>query len=186
MAKTPSSLKWLIDKRIRLAGKLIEAEKRSGILHADLELIRGELEEAAHRLQAIDTAMGLHEIQIEPSELQAIRPRRNKPLLPHGQLSRILLRELGLRNEWVSTAELATVVIDNVAKAGESSDFVYVMHVVRNRLNGMCHQGSVIRRLQLDGRGYTDGISPAYWSLAGREAPPCTPTICRKEGNRRA
>ena len=185
MAKTPPSLKWLIDKRIRLAGKVLDAGKRSGALHADLELLRSEMEEAIHRLQAVDTTMGLHEIQIEPTELKTIRPRRNTALLPYGQLSRILLSQLRRRNDWVSTHDLAISVVDHLTETGQPTDFVYVMFVVRNRLNGMCRRGSVIRHLKLDERGHLDIVSSRLWSLPGREAPRA-PAIYQKERNRRA
>lgn len=131
------------------------------------------MDQALNRLSAVDTTMGLHEIQIDPSELRAIRPRRNKPLLPHGRLTRILLSQLRQHDDWVNTHDLAVTVQAHLIENGLAIDFAYVMFVVRNRLNGLCRMGRIARFLELDEFGYTDGVSLVLWSLPGREAPSC-------------
>lgn len=169
--RTPSSLKWLIDKRSRLAGRLVWTEERLQRVRRRLQQLEEDLAATSKRLDAIDIAIGIHEIQIDPTELSATRPAENGYLLPHGHLGRILRRELRVRDGWVDTRKLAQVVFDHLNTLGRPTDFTYVMHVVRNRLNGFYHRGSVIRHVPMNDKGQTNGMTLALWSLPGREAP---------------
>lgn len=169
--RTPSSLKWLIDKRSRLAGRQNWAADRIQRLRFKLQQLEEDLGTTTKRLQAIDVAIRIHEIPVDPEGLSSIRPTENKWLLPHGHLGRILLRELRIRDTWVDTRDLANVLLDHLSAIGQPNDFAYVMQVVRNRLNGLYHRGTVIRHIQLDYKGHTDGMTLALWSLPGREAP---------------
>lgn len=169
--RTPSSLKWLIEKRSRLAGKLIWTEERLQRTHQRLKQLEEDLATTCKRLQAIDIAIGIHEIPIDPTGLRTIRPSENKFLLPPGHLSRILRKELGARDNWVDTRELTTVVYGHLNAIGSSHDIAFVSLVVRRCLNGLYHRGSVVRHLPLNEQCRSDGTTLALWSLPGREAP---------------
>lgn len=81
--KIPSPLKWLIDKRVRLAG---EIRKTRSALATAKQLIE-ELSKLEDDLAAIDRSLGLHEIQIQVDYIQPIRSHyvsdvRRPPRLP--------------------------------------------------------------------------------------------------------
>src|SRR5574340_341251 len=91
--KIPSSLKWLIDKRARLAG---EIRKTRSALATAKQLIE-ELSKLEDDLAAIDRSLGLHEIQIQVDYIQPVRSRYVRIKLPRGELTKSILLCLRLR-----------------------------------------------------------------------------------------
>lgn len=91
--KIPSSLKWLIDKRARLAG---EIRKTRATLATAKQLIE-DLSKLEEDLAAIDRSLGLHEIQIRVDYIQPIRSHYVRIKLPRGELTKSILLCLRLR-----------------------------------------------------------------------------------------
>jgi hypothetical protein len=156
--RIPPSLAWLIDKRARLDAELQKAR----IAAENAKRLLADLEELEHNLNAIDRALGLHELQIDtnliaPKKTHAIRVR-----LPYGALTRTLLQYLRLSGgNGALTAELATLVATRHPEfANQYSTQSSFNMVIRRRLKNLAHAG-VVERLHL-GRKHAKGL----WRLA--------------------
>lgn len=92
--RTPSSLKWLIVKHSRLQGELELLQRQSTELDKQAAEQRERVAEAKRNLQAIERALGLHDIKVDPNDIQGVQPHVEKPLYKHGDLSRLILSAL--------------------------------------------------------------------------------------------
>lgn len=166
--RTPSSLKWLITKRARLLGEIQSLQKQrlkeiaqcnemiSTALSA-YELAVDQLKRIEHRsehelklaeadIRAIDTALSMHEIQIDPNIIPAIRTQYAARHLKYGAMTRgiyLVLKEsagvpvgaidvaLQLKNEW-----------DLKLSEAEFQDF---RNRIRHRMKDLCGKGKLIR-----------------------------------------
>jgi len=131
--KTPSSLKWLINKRARLHGEISrielrqpdrieiaaqrlmiaeqEVESARRLLHYERDLAGSHLQKLKENLHTIDATLGLHEIQIDPHIIRPIRPRDMKTILPYGKITRLIFEYLGASNgKPVTTTEFAIFI----------------------------------------------------------------------------
>lgn len=83
----PPSLKWLIDKRARLAGDIAKTKKAlSSVEHLIIKL--RSLEEA---LEAIDSSLKLHEIQIDLENIKPINTQVNRMKFPSGFIRKYVM-----------------------------------------------------------------------------------------------
>lgn len=89
-SRIPSSLKWLIDKRARLDA---EIKKTQASLAKTRRLIK-ELSDLKETLEAIDLALGMHEIKVDIECIQPLRSHYAKINLPYGELTRSILARL--------------------------------------------------------------------------------------------
>lgn len=81
--------------------------------------------------------IGLHEIQIDPSDIQSTRPSR-KPLFGHGMVTRSVLALLRSHpDQWFSTGELvgALCAAEKVSQADYDAEFL--RRLLRRRLRAM-------------------------------------------------
>ena len=158
--KTPSSLKWLVDRRARLAYDLERDAKeakasafRASSLAAKIEVMRGDL-------AAIDRALSLHEVRVHPESIAPRNTWRVDRLFGHNHLTRNLL--LCLRQSqgrWCSTSELMAFVAKR-GKVAITPDLYPALRLsVRKRLQNLRAAGRVVRQHGAKTR------QEGYWAL---------------------
>jgi len=160
--RTPSSLKWLINKRARIHGEISKIEflqqERIEIAEQRLKLAEQELESARRflhfeqdvtdlqlqklkaNLQAIDATLGLHEIKIDPKIINPIRTQDAKRTFPYGKVTRLIFEYLGASNGTpITTTELAEFISTrenlNLDKGGFTEFKIKVAHRLRNMMS---------------------------------------------------
>lgn len=149
--RIPSSLKWLMDKRARLDGKLKKAQSSMGIVQrliADISNLQKDIE-------AIDRALGMHKIQVIPQNIKTISSCAKRSRLPWGELTRTLL--LGLRlnkGEPLSTDALTFFVAERFASQYESTEDLKQLRLsVHYRLKNLARNNVITRPYPRVGRG---------------------------------
>lgn len=166
---TPSSLKWLIDKRARLSGQIysietsvpelvknsrIEVEKARAKLNKQIKLYESylsttsKLPKLKEQLHAIDIALGLHQIQIDKNLISPIRPssqKIKKTGVPWGGLTRGIYECLRLSSEPVTTTTVALFVMHKYAIEYDTFTFIEISHAARNRMRALSHVGKIKR-----------------------------------------
>lgn len=105
--RIPSSLKWLIDKRARLDG---EIKKAQASIEAAQRLIV-EISIIQKDLAAIDRALGMHEIEVDPECIKSVVSRTNELIVPYGQLTHTLLLCLRLSNGESQSTDAITLFV---------------------------------------------------------------------------
>jgi hypothetical protein len=179
--RTPSSLQWLIDKRARLHGDLLRHEKSLAryIKQADQEIekINQDLlqayarrnqkvlathdliEEAKIGLRIIDSAIGMHEVRIDPKIIPPIRTVKRLSKERYGSLTRLIVDALhNARGSPLQTKEIAVYIAEIKPIEYDSKDLRILTERVRYRLKNLCNQNRVIR------------IEAGHWLLPGYEA----------------
>lgn len=164
--RTPSSLKWLISKRSRLSGVLLMLNNERTKLRDKIYALDQRAEALIKQLEALDQTFGLHEITVDPEMIRSVRPHVRKPLLPYGQLSRTILRELRSERGWLSTTEMVLRVLNHFPDV-DSSDYQVTRNCLRRRLRALASKGLLERcNRGLSGDGKFDGTSESYWRIA--------------------
>lgn len=158
--RTPSSLKWLIDKRARLLGEISKRENsRNSIENAENELLQAQyklnyersvkpkiLTVLKEELSAIDTALGLHEVQINPKIISEIRTHDDPRKLPYGDITRSIFECLKLAgNIPVSTTDLSMFVAMKNGVETSGNVFRALRKSVASRLKNLRLDGKVER-----------------------------------------
>lgn len=153
--KTPAALKWLAEKRARLASEVVEAEGRESAAVAEATSLRADL-------AAIDRSMAVHSPGIDVLGIEAVHAwagnygRRGALTL---SLARILQSERD--QEWVSAPAIASAVI-------KEFELVFDYPEERGRWYDNSFR-SCLRRLVIDGhveqRSYDQqgGQRRSYW-----------------------
>ena len=165
---TPSSLKWLINRRARLDGeleKLKEAEDRRSddarrpIEHAravlkDLEdqdeMMRRVFERTRSALSqdinATDQLLRQHEIPVDPALIKRIRSQDNLSLTDFGHLTRLIYSFLRMANgKPCNATQVAAYVADSLGMDGEESYFSDLRYRVRKRMQHLAWEGKITR-----------------------------------------
>jgi hypothetical protein len=160
MVKTPSVLKWMINRRAKLLGEIKKAEKRfdSRVLEIQQELdmienrapiLRNRLERAQklrpqtlaalrHDLAVIDNAMRLHEVMIDVDLIKPQKAQDNAHFLPHGAMSRLILQALREADgETLCTTEVALFVAMEGKLEIAPEDFMTFKIVIRRRMRAL-------------------------------------------------
>lgn len=177
--RTPPSLKWLIDKRARLLGELTKLNKRQAQRLADLDrtvaLAKSEYETAialqargkkqlarekqtiAAHLRAIDIAMSMHEIQIDPNKIPEILSQEAVRYQRYGEMTRGIYSTLKSANGApLSALEIAMALEASFGLQLSKSEFQDFRHRIRQRLKYLCWSGKLRRihqaKTQLEGR----------------------------------
>ncbi|WP_140411122.1 hypothetical protein [Chromobacterium violaceum] len=163
-ARIPASLNWLVNKRARLLGELLHLEGSLRTQIQQLEenvqqaqkaleyalqqqvelpsLLLKSLEETKVQLQAIDIALGMHEIPIDPAVIQPIRSSATRISHRYGELTRIIIERLHFATgEPLSSNDIATYVA--AVFRLELND--KLKNSVRYRLKNLCNSGRVRR-----------------------------------------
>lgn len=155
--RTPSSLKWLVDKRARLVREISRREDEARLIAREMEKNCDALK---RDLAAIDRVLSLHEIAIDPESIPPVNSQRARRTLPHSYLTRNIMKCLRLANgSWCSTLEIALFVATTANLDIESRGFSEIRLSTRYRLKNLHAAGRVIRRHE--GRRNTEN----YWSL---------------------
>ena len=157
-ARIPPSLKWLIDKRARLTGKIAAAEKairkktcvekRLSKYLDNIAVLEKELPKLQEDLAGIDRALTLHDIQVNVEYIHPISPRSAKIQLPYGVLTQTLLAFLRLsQGEPLSTDALTIMLMKRFTHLqGETEqDFHKLRKSVRHRLKSLANDQIIVR-----------------------------------------
>lgn len=167
-SKTPSSLKWLLNRRARLAGELdkthaaevsrltahqaelnrIEAERdRICDLNANAVSAYEGLRDALGRdLRAIDQVLQLHEIQIDPDLISPVRCHNKIAATDHGHMTRLIYECLRAHSGGpCSATQVALHVASALGSTGRTEDFSDLRYRIRRRLGYMTWEGRLER-----------------------------------------
>lgn len=158
--RIPSSLVWLIKKRARLDGKIQRATR---IIEQKRELESARIRWQAD-LAAIDRALGMHEVLVDVENIAAISPKNQGKFLPHGDLTRFLLKSLRESDgQPLSTDTLTLMTMDQcvLSDAERENPAIHreLRLSVRYRLKNLASQ-RVIARLSCP-----LGSRTAFWTL---------------------
>ena len=137
MKNTPSALKWLAEKRARLAGELQSAEQMSDSLQADVAAIQQELATAERLLAAcrlkrdrlqtevasLDQVVQLYDKDIQPALIAPINAWQGT-YGKRGALRQFLVETLkSLSPVFVSTKELEILTISHFSLGSVENQF---------------------------------------------------------------
>lgn len=165
--RTPSSLKWLIVKRARLSGRLLQLEAERDQLQNQLNGLNVRTEKIRDQLTALDQIFDLHEVEVNPESITPIKPHRRSRLLPHGQLSRAVLRELRMHGRWGTTTEILALVVPHLGHV-DTVEYEHIRYAIRQRLSALARKGILERDLGISAGGHHDGRTEARWRLVQR------------------
>lgn len=172
--RTPPSLKWLIDKRARLLGEINKLEKsqdknvedakkrvvdaENSLEHAKQELTYAEtsvpkiIEILRRDLQAVDTTLGLHDIQIAPDIIPPIHTPDAERYSDHGAMTRAIFERLKLAGgQSVSTFEFTDYVAVAIGFKLSDNNYQAFRKKISWRLKNLCAKGKVRRLHQVKG-----------------------------------
>lgn len=165
---TPASLNWLINKRARLLGEINKLQKSlpERLVEAQLDVVRAEIklvqakEHLAYEqtvetriipalkadLQAIDTTIGMHEIQINPEIIPPIQSHKVKKVLPYGEITRCVFDSLKCAGGGpLSTLEIASFIASHHGLDLSGEKLSALGDSVRYRLKDLRAKGKVER-----------------------------------------
>ena len=157
--RTPPSLKWLIDKRSRLLGEIAKYESKNQVKKAQTELEKAKyrltyeksirpkiISVLQSELAAIDIALGLHEVKINPEAIPQTNTYDTPRKLPHGSMTRSIFECLKLAGgHAMTTSDIAAfVAIKNGINSSESSFFDF-RESIRCRLKNLQREGKIER-----------------------------------------
>jgi hypothetical protein len=185
--RTPPSLKWLIDKHARLLGELAKFDKshldRITLAEKEVEKAEAALIEARRQLafekviesdaarslradlEAIDRALGLHDIQINPEIIPKIQTQDAKRTLPHGAITRSIYECLKKANgRPVTTTEITMFIAVRYSVTQIDEIFDSLRNAVRSRAKNLRLEGK-LERLH-PGQGNSESI----WKKPGGDA----------------
>lgn len=174
MAKTPSVLKWMINRRARLLGEISKAEKRYGAREIELQKEIDFLQARAQRLQdrlvriktirvkhvavlqqdlaSIDAAMGQHHILIDVDLVRPTRGQDNAWLLPHGVMSRLILRSLREADGGVLDTNQVALFVAEEGKLDIHPDVFRSFKIAIRRRMRALHAAGLLRRIAIGNR----------------------------------
>lgn len=159
--RTPPSLKWLIIKRSRLSGALVQIESRKAKLLKRLADWEGRAEVLRGQLSALDQTFELHEIRVNPEGIQPVRPQGKERLMPPGRLGRAILAELRRADDWLSSTEILARIADHIT--AEELTYCEVLHRLRRRLGRLGRDGILERQIRHCDNGANDAT---LWRIA--------------------
>lgn len=85
--RIPPSLKWLIDKRARIAGEIAKTKRSL----KTIQVLIKDLEDLEFKLQSIDATLELHDIKVDVDLIGNIETKHLRLNIPHGELTRSIL-----------------------------------------------------------------------------------------------
>lgn len=164
----PSSLKWLLDKRARIAGEIEKASSRHHEKKSELsrhlararasvtsitkaidkaqdlhDRVRQSLEAS---LAAIDLVIQHHEVPIDPCELRTVKEHTNAAIGKRGLVTRLImqcLREAAGNSR--TTTEIACYLASRMEHSPVVHDFALFKYQVRKRLGHLVWEGRLER-----------------------------------------
>lgn len=158
--RTPAALAWLIRQRATLQGEILKLEKEI----ADFtDVKQEEIQKLKAKLGALDQTFELHDIQIDPEGIPAVRRRNPEDRIPltHGQFTRLILscmREA--KGEPRSTTEIAAYILEHADIFVPPEEINEFRRKIKRRLGNLMKEKKV-RRLH-DPKSNDAGV----WMLA--------------------
>lgn len=169
--RTPPSLKWLLNKRARLLGSIEKLEKdlpgqllnsRRQVKEAEVALRRAiqllsiqekgtaqHLEALKNDLKAIDTALGLHHIRIDPSIIPSIHSHDTSRVVSHGDMTRSIFKCLKLAEEKpMTTTQIAVYVASCCRPDLSDEEFPEFRLRIGHRLRNLLRDKKLLRTNQ--------------------------------------
>ena len=144
-SKTLSSLLWLIRKQTRLVGLMERRSEELRRLKARVADIEAEIGALTAQRSQIESVMKLHEVQVDPQDLRAIRPHETKRLLEHGGITRVIMAVLrDAPGHTATTVELVAAVIHHMKSEPSPNELQNVKCRVRVRLSIMASAGRLV------------------------------------------
>ncbi|WP_320201777.1 hypothetical protein RMR16_026640 (plasmid) [Agrobacterium sp. rho-13.3] len=145
--KLPSSLKWLVNRRARLAGEIQRTLRDASEATAkalDLERTANQLK---IDLASMDRVLSMHEIELHPESIPDVGTHRQARLMPFAHLTRHTLSCLRkAKGGWCSTTEIMSyVAAQSTLDIGDDS-YGLLRLSVRKRLRTLYAAGKVRRR----------------------------------------
>lgn len=160
MAPTPSSLHWLITQYQRIKGEKLRQLRQLERYTSDrwrepvVQLLDGQLAQ----LRAV---IALHEVQIDPDDLQPVQPHHRPPLLGHCGMTRLIYATLSkAKNQTATTADIVAAVIQALPEPPVGDEINRIRARVSVRLSIMAERGRLIKHSSPFGR------RPPQWSPA--------------------
>ena len=183
MKKIPSALKWLAEKRARVAGELESCVQVKATLVTDFDTLRLKLcttEEMlaaatrksvrlAEELDALDKTMVIYDPAIKPGDIKPIHEWRGS-YGKRGRLRQFLIETFQSRApEFVTTSEMAMLVIMNFAMVFDSAESrrLWLNGSLRGALKLLANQGF----LERDPNCETKSGVPMGWRWKGAVQP---------------
>ncbi|MCD9098218.1 hypothetical protein LU699_11020 [Luteimonas fraxinea] len=159
--RTPSSLKWLVDKRARLAGHISQITKKAAATRQRAADLERSAEATRRDLEALDRILGLHDICVPPEVIRPVRMSNEGLLLQRGHISRNVLACLReAAGDWRSTTEVLLFVASQSNAVDNDVRYAELRLRVRKCLQAHCSAGRVVRR-----NSPSTNIE-GYWALA--------------------
>lgn len=140
---TPSALKWLAEKRARIANDLLYVEK----LCADLDRRRASLRDD---IAALDRTLCLYDSRIDPSKIQPIRAFKGRYGARGGMTAAILQVLKAHDGEWVSTTTMAIMVCGDLQLAFDTQQAYskWYLDSFRSALKRLVKTGQIERETE--------------------------------------
>lgn len=159
--RTPSSLKWLVDKRARLAGHIVQIKRKADAARQRAADLESSAQATLRDLEAIDRILGLHDICVPPEVIRPVRMTSDGPLLQRGHVSRNVLACLrDAAGDWRSTTEVLLFVGSQGKAMHDDVRYADLRLRVRKCLQAHCSAGRVVRR-----NSPSTNVE-GYWALA--------------------
>ena len=192
MARTPSSLAWLMSKLSRAKGQVerqtenakeIERllgfhRKHASAYEARLRQLRIALAKTEAEVAALTRTISLHECPAEPAMVSAVRPHERVRFFPYGGMTTAIVRMLKNAPSGIRTIdELVAGLMD--ALRSPPTDTALLRQRVQARLVALARQGKVV---SLDGN-WTVG---RRWSLSHEWLPQNANATVTKRGKFRS
>lgn len=111
MPRLPPSLKWLIDRRGRVAGELKKIERQLAKCQQAIDTYKqldSDLAVLKQLLDSVDRTLALHEVQVEADLIPDIRSQEVHIRLPHGLLTRTILEYFRVAEKRIVPSEEIT------------------------------------------------------------------------------
>lgn len=152
--KIPSSLVWLVKKRKYITGQIDSAEKEhlKRINAQEHKIQRATKAHDEHMrilksdLAAIDRALRMHEIPINPDKIGPVRFQHNPTRTGYGQITRLIYKVLADSHPLSITTTKITACLKADMGLDLSAAETFDLHErIRHRLRGMYRLGKVER-----------------------------------------
>lgn len=196
---TPPSLKWLLDRRARIAGEIAKAHKRFALQRTELadELSRqrsavAQIERCLSErldnyerivssyektLAAIDLVIQQHEVPVDISAIRSVQEHENPAVGSYGQVTRLIMQCL---REAAGAPRTTTEVVCYLAARMHNNpaldDFPRFRYQVRCRMSHLAWEGRLERlhapKTSLEGR----------WRLPASVLTPQAPHTLQDDG----
>ncbi len=158
MPRLPSSLKWLIDRRARVAGEILKMEASL----TKCQALAADIRQLQDLLASVDETLSLHDVSVDVSLIKPVKRQGVRINMPHGELTRSILLFLKINPGLASSTDEITkfVAARFVALEGEISSVRELRESVRYRLKGL-HRNGVINR-----HNRNPGAAGTLWSIS--------------------